>query len=257
MEKLVSVIRQGSFLFVLLLLVTWMAGCAPPGNANLVPANATLDFGDVYVGTTKQDTISWTNNGTDPGEIVGLAVNTEKAFTYGGPAFQAMIINPGQSTPNYLINFSPSRTGGHSGRASPGFTGGTHTSIRLRGNGVTQKAVGALSVTGGDMVAGQALDFGNVLVGGNATRTFNIQNNSPNAIAVNASWSGGNRGFTVTAPGNSFNVPAATATTPGSVAVTITFAPPAVGTFTDAVTFSDASGANLAGTVVTGRGVSD
>ncbi|MDI6759374.1 MAG: choice-of-anchor D domain-containing protein [Candidatus Brocadiaceae bacterium] len=253
MEKLVSVIRQGNFLFVLLLLATWVVGCAP-GNANLVPAPTITDpfiFGDVYVGTTKSGTISWVNNGTDPADMIAVHVNTERAFTASVTTISpSVVINPGQTSPNVNINFTPTRTGPHRGRASPIFTGGPPTSIGLRGNGVAQKALGALSVAGGNVVAGQVLDFGNVLVGRNATRTFNIQNSSANAITVNVSWSAGTQGFSVTAPAGGINVPAN-----GSVTVTITFTPAAVGTFTDAGTFSDAGGTNLAGTAVKGNGI--
>lgn len=250
--ELANMIKRGGFLFILLFLATWVVGCA--GNANLVPAPTVtnpFDFGDVYVGTTATTTVNWTNNGTDPGELLGVHVNTERAFTYSGPTpFQAVIINPGQASPNVNINFTPGRTGAHRGRGSPIFTGGTTTSIGLRGNGIAQKAVGALSVTGGNITAGQVLDFGNVLVGGNTTRTFNIANNSPNAINVSVNWSSGNQGFVVTTPAGGFNVPAN-----GNVTVTITFTPTAVGTFTDAVTFSDAGGTNLAGTAVQGNGI--
>ena len=164
----------------------------------------------------------------------------------------AVVLNPGQSTPAISYTFTPNAAGKATGSSKLVVTGVKGSKLTLQGNGVFQKGTATLSVTGGNLVAGAALDFGKVRVGATKTLTFNVSNADPNkAVTLLVMWKIGGQPFSVTAPVGNVVVPAK-----GAAAVTVSFTPPAVASYLDIVEFIDrANGANFAGTVVKGEGV--
>jgi hypothetical protein len=207
-----------------------LGGCQKHGgNLQLTRANP-VDFGDTLIFTTKVESVSWRNAGTQATDIDGIDIRNDPPFA-GRGNFQATTL---------AINAT-----------SQAVDRPTVQEAQLRGNGVNHVNVGNLTLFGGHVVAGQILDFGNVRVGttGNP-RTFLLQNSSPNALTVTVAWSRGNQGFAVAGPGPQFIIPAFVA-----MPVTLTFTPAQAAQFTDSVKFSTASGAHMGGIAVTGRGV--
>ena len=231
-------------------LVAFVAGCVPPsGKVDATPSP--LDFGDVYVGQSGSGTATWTNNGTTIATVLGVSAQANPTFTVSG-AFAAQTVNPGASTAAVSYTFSPQAAGKAAGSSKLGVTGAKGSTLTLQGNGVFQKGSPTLSVTGGDLVAGQALDFGKVVVGATKTLNFNVTNADPKKnITLQVKWLAGNQPFSVSAPVGNVVVNAA-----GSTNVTVSFTPPAVASYTDIVEFVDVAGAsNFAGTIVKGDGV--
>ena len=231
-------------------LLVFVAGCVPPsGKVDATPNP--LDFGDVYVGQTGTDTATWTNNGTTVATIIGISAQANPTFAVSG-AFAGQTVNPGGSTAAISYTFSPQAAGKAAGSSKLGVTGAKGSTLTLQGNGVFQKGNSILSVTGGDLVAGQALDFGKVVVGVTKTLKFNVTNADPKKnITLQVKWLAGNQPFSVSAPVGNVVVNAA-----GTTNVSISFTPPAVASYTDIVEFIDVAGAtNFGGTVVKGDGV--
>jgi len=225
------------------------AGCPPSGKVD--PTPDPLDFGDVYVGQGASGTATWTNNGTAAATISAVSAQPNPPFAVSG-AFATQTVNAGAAAAPVTYSFSPQATGRATGSSKLIVTGVRGSKLTLQGNGVFQKASATLSVTGGNLVAGQALDFGKVTVGATKTLTFNVSNTDPNKqVILQAKWTAGNQPFSVTVPVGNVVVAAAATTT-----VTISFTPPAVASYTDIVEFVDIAGAsNFAGTVVKGEGI--
>ncbi len=240
--------RQGKWV-ILFSLVVFVVGCPLSGKVD--PTPDPLDFGDVYVGQSASGTATWTNNGTAAATIAGVGAQPSPPFAVGG-AFVTQTINVGAAAAPVSYSFSPTAVGRATGSSKLVVTGVKGAKLTLQGNGVFQKGSSTLSVTGGNLVAGQALDFGKVPVGATKTLTFNVTNADPNKqVTLTVKWPAGNQPFSVTVPVGNVVVAAA-----GTTTVTISFTPPAVASYTDIVEFIDAAGAtNFAGTVVKGEGI--
>lgn len=240
--------RQGRWI-VLISLVVLAAGCPPSGKVD--PTPDPLDFGDVYVGQSATGTATWTNNGTAAATISAVSAQPNPPFAVGG-AFATQTINPGVAAAAVTYSFSPQAAGAAAGNSKLVVTGVKGAKLTLKGNGVFQKASSTLSVTGGNLVAAQPLDFGKVPVTTTKTLNFNVSNTDPNnQVILQVQWKAGNQPFSVTAPVGNVVVAAAKTTN-----VSISFTPPAVASYTDTVEFVDiANASNFAGTVVKGEGV--
>jgi len=238
-------------LAVLFSLAMFVSGCPPSGKVD--PTPDPLDFGDVYVGQSASGTVTWTNNGTAAATISAIGAQPSPPFGVGG-AFATQTINPGAAAAAVSYSFSPQAVGKAAGSSKLVVTGVKGSKLTLQGNGVFQKGSSTLSVTGGNLVAGQALDFGKVLVGATKTLTFDGKNTDPNKkVTLQVKWIAGNQPFSMTAPVGNVVVAAA-----GTTTVTISFTPPAVASYTDIIEFIDAAGAsNFAGTVVKGEGIKE
>lgn len=248
----------GRFALVVALLAFSLAGCH-----NLQTSGQALDFGEVYVGTSKtMGPVTWTNTTRRRITVqkVKITPATVTVFTVAPTTFPpGTAVNAGRTTPNVNIIFSPTAEATYNGMAELQRQAGVTANERaVRGEGKYQIVNGDIGIGGHDLTPSQYLDFGTVtLPGGQAvTKQFNLINQSlTNDIRVTAAtWTVGGQGFTVTAPTVPFTVRRIS-----RVRVTISFMPPRVGrppvVFNDAVTFSDATGANTAGTAVIGRGL--
>ncbi len=234
---------------IIVFLALFATGCPPSGKVD--PTPDPLDFGDVYVGQSASGSATWTNNGTVAATIAAVSAQPTPPFAVGG-AFAMQTINPGAAAAAVSYTFSPQAAGKAAGSSKLAVTGVKGSKLTLQGNGVFQKASSTLSLTGGNLVAGQALDFGKVPVGATKTLTFDVKNTDPNKkVTLQVKWTAGNQPFAVTAPVGNVVVAAA-----GTTTVTISFTPPAVASYTDIVEFIDVVGAsNFAGTVVKGEGI--
>ena len=240
--------RQGLWA-MLFSLGVFAAGCPPFGKVD--PTPDPLDFGDVYVGQSGSGTATWTNNGNAAATIFAVSAEPSPPFAAAGP-FATQAINPGASSAAVSYSFSPQAAGRAAGSSKLAVTGVKGSKLTLQGNGVFQKGSSTLSVTGGSLAAGQALDFGKVRVAAAKTLTFNVRNTDPNKqVTLQVTWKAGNQLFSVTGPVGNVIVAAA-----GTTAVTISFTPSAAASYTDIIEFIDtAVGSNFAGTVVKGEGI--
>jgi len=251
--------RGGASRARMLLLALFLPGSAAGCATVLTPAPATVNFGSVYVGIPSAPSapVKWKSSAAATLSIEAIDTDPKPPFSLAAP-FTSLNLPTGVETPAYTFRFTPQTVGAANGTAVPLSTSitfpDTAQPVALAGTGAAQLSGGSLAVTGGNLTAGQVLDFGAVTTPGGApaVRTFTITNNGPTAITVNAArWSVDGLGFSATAPTGPFLVPAGQ-----SVNVTLEFVPSAVGDFADAVTFVDAANpANHAGTAVKGKGV--
>lgn len=274
--------RHSSSVLVLLSTTLFLGGCPPPPPppgyvtptpTGTPPAVRPVDFGEVYIHTTKTapNTVTWINTGGSAASVDRIDISGADAGSFAASPntfTPATALNPNAASPAVTFTFSPTEVRDYTATATPHLTQANATAIgiRLDGAGRAQRALGALTFFGGNLAVGEYLNFRRWRVGttSNPPRTFNLQNRSANAIAVTRVFqsSGGpnsTEGFTVTAPAAaSFPVPAN-----GSVQIQMTFTPPAFTRpprqkiFTDGVTFQDAAGANLFGTALCGVGFYD
>lgn len=216
------------------------------------------NFGEVYVGTAAESPqVRWKNHSDNPLEVVALPVSPiGGAFNMKtSQPFQSFILQSGDSSKYFTFTFTPTQAGAVSGEAVPQIISGKGKaqSLGLSGTGVYQTAGGGLVIGGGNMKTGEFLDFGYIVFPGGSPRQrrFNLVNATNQQMVVDVVWTKGSQGFSVLKPSPPITVPAL-----GRVKVTLQFAPPGVGTFTDGVTFADRANAkNKAGTAVQGKGV--
>ena len=244
------------------LVVLSLTGCFPAKQVQVSVVNpqpaSSYAFGRVYVGTTaSSSTYHWKNNSSatiNTSALIPLPLGGPFGFT---PAFQGQTVNSGQSTMGFTFTFTPTAAGEVTGSAALGIQEIQYTvkAVELKGTGVFQVVGGNISIGSGHLVAGQVLDFGDVMVPGGSPvvkefKIYNLLGNQP--IILNANWSSGGSGFSIINP-LPLTIPAR-----GRVTVKLQFAPPAVGEYNDGVTFHDANlfPVHFGGTAVKGRGVS-
>ena len=245
-----------AFLVVALPLL-FLTACAP--RIVLTPSIPTHNFGNVLVGTSSPASpqVTWTNV-TTPLKVDNIEVGPEPPFAAVRPGPPMPIhLGTGAATPAFTFQFSPKAVGVARGAATPYSLQIVRPDeaqpVTLFGTGIAQLSSGSLSVVGGQLTPGQVLDFGRVLVPGGApvTRTFMVKNSGSTQVLLSVTFGAGGGPFTVTSPATSpIPVPPG-----GSVDVVITFVPPAVGRFVNAVFFIDNNAAiNSAATALTGEG---
>ena len=231
---------------------------AATGCTVLVPTPANHDFGQVFVGqSASSPQASWRNVSNQTYNVIGqfpLPLGGPFALPRAAP-FTAFNLAPNATTPPVTFTFSPTATGLATGQGTTQITatGVQVQPLELRGTGVVLVNQGDLAIIGGNVRAGEVLNFGSVAVPGGrpTTRAFELFNLGQQAIRVRVQFVQNNQGFSVLRPALPINLPSRR-----SVRVELRFAPPAVGDFADVVQFVDANNAaNSAAIAVVGRGV--
>jgi len=182
------------------------------GRPSLSIASDELAFGDVRVGTTSNRTLELTNDGTAPLTVSRIEVEGA-AFTRQG---DVRSVAPGE-TRSVQVRFSPSSNESATGRLTVAHNGSTAVAaVNLSGRGV--RSAIAVSPT--------AVDFGEVRVGENVTRTIRISNDGTAPLRLSAL-------DLVEAPGVALDSPANLTVRPGEArTATVTFAPRESGSLT-------------------------
>lgn len=206
-----------------------------------------LNFGRVLLGSNDQRAFSIRNKG--PTEITANAT-----WARGNQGFGPRPLPPVQIPAHHritvTITFTPSAIGPFTDAAIFAGAGGINlAATSVTGEGVTHISRGDLILL--DPATGlplEILDFGRVRIKETKTLTCRLGNLSPIAI-TSAGLRAGNQGF------SSDVSPPVTLAPHAGLTVTITFTPPDVDKFEDAITFSDASGGSMAGVMVRGQGV--
>ncbi|MBO0867571.1 MAG: choice-of-anchor D domain-containing protein [Micromonosporaceae bacterium] len=200
---------------------------------------ATVDFGQITIGSSEALTVSFTNTGATDETITSVTGPTG-AFTATGLPAAGSVVAPGQSVA-VSVRFAPTGNGAATGTVTVAGPDGAGTAT-LTGTGVGGQA--RLAITPA------TVDFGTIPVGSSASRTLTVANT-------------GNVNLTITkaaAPALPFVVdiplPEGQVLTPGdSVDVQITFAPSAAGTFTVPYLISSDDGTGAHPVPVTGTAV--
>jgi Abnormal spindle-like microcephaly-assoc'd, ASPM-SPD-2-Hydin/PQQ-like domain len=223
-----------------------LLGASLQGNATkpgFTGSPATLDFGEVPIGSTKSLTASFTNTGTAD-ETVTAVTGPGAPYTATGLPAQGAVISPGQSVA-VSVTYTP--TAAQTDSSSIVITGpdGSGT-VTLTGQAVTGYA--ELSMTPA------SLGFGSVPVGMTATRTLTVSNTGNLNVTITKAAPPA-LPYIVSTP-----LPEGQVLAPDeSVQVDVTFAPNATGTFNSlyVITADDGSGphnVSVSGTAVTSGG---
>jgi hypothetical protein len=207
----------------------------PPGTLSAAPA--TINFGNVQIGTSQSQTETLTNTG-------GSSLTITQA-TFTGSDFSAtgldlpLILAPAQSA-TFSVIFTPT-----SGSASGSLvltSDASSLTITLSGSGTVQQNPGQLSVSP------TTIGVGNVTVGTSGTQTGSL--NATGASVTVSAVSVGSSEFSITGLALPVTIPSGQ-----SVNFTVTFTPQSSGLTSVSATFtSDASNSPTAATV-TGTGV--
>jgi hypothetical protein len=240
-----------------------IAGCSytPPPDGLLTVTDQSYDFGKVLVGdsTTTSGRPDWKNTGRGVVRINGLTMAGDTGAIEQIAPFFPLFVNPGNLTWSIFFSFKPGEARRYTVQASPFGVGPNNRpvaadSTELTGTGVFQVAGGDLSLGGGYVQPGKALDFGNVVVKTSAYRTLTIANSGAGDIAATAHWAQQNQPFTVSMSSGGPPVRDVTVPAGGSVTVIMTFTPPAAQEYVNALVFRSV-GNDLAGITVVGKGV--
>lgn len=238
------------------LALTLVLACRP--TQVLTPSRTSHSFGSVYVGTTATSpAVTWKNVG-----LQTVSTNSLLPTPIGGPftaspAFTGQTLTPGQSSTAFTFTFAPTAAGQVRGSAALGIRQTQHQvqPVELDGFGIIQIAGGSIGIGGGDLVADEILDFGDVVVPGGppVDKRFNLYNRIGNQpVRLESLWFAGGDGFSIVSPAFPVTIPAQ-----GRVPVTIRFNPTAVGEYADGITFQQnvLIPTHYGGTAVKGRGV--
>jgi hypothetical protein len=193
-----------------------LAGTGVPVVNTLTANPSSINFGNVFTGSTDTRTVTLTNSGN-----VNITINTA---TPSGAGFSLtgltlpLTLTPGQST-TFSAHFSPASAGAVSGSILIGSTAANSpTTISLSGTGVTPVATLAASPS--------SIDFGNLFTGTSQTQSVTLTNTGNVNVSVS--------GSTVTGAGFSISGLTTPITlTPGqTTSFTVQFAPTAAGAVT-------------------------
>jgi hypothetical protein len=219
--------------------VSQTLGAGLQGNAikpGLTATPATLDFGDIAVGTDKYLTINFTNTGTTD-ETVTAAAGPAAPFTVSGLPTVGTVLSPGHSV-GVSATYRPEAAG--TDTSSVTVTGPQGDAITLL-TGTGAIGVAQLSITP------ESLGFGAVPVGGSATKTLAVANtgNLPVTITKAAPPA---LPFVVNTP-----LPEGLVLNPEDTAqVDVTFAPTGSGSFSNTYVISSDDGHGAHNVPVTG-----
>src|SRR4051794_17039431 len=151
-------------------------GAGLQGNAikpGLIAAPATLDFGDVAVGTDKYLTVNVTNTGTTD-ETITAVTGPAAPFTAAGLPTVGTVVRPGQSV-GVSVTYRPEAAGTDMSSITVTGPQGDATA-RLTGTG----AIGLAQLS----ITPESLSFGAVPVGGSATRTLAVANSGNLPVTI-------------------------------------------------------------------------
>ena len=205
-------------------------------SGNLVIGSASLDFGDVTPGASKNLTVTATNSGNTAVNISGVSVST-KYFALISPLFPVSL-GAGQSI-TFSISFTPNAVAKFSATlsVSSDAADGTQT-LALSGAGAGLLAVNPSSEA-----------FGSVNVGATKSQVVTITNNDSSSVSI-SQVSVNSSAFSITGISTPVSLGASQSTT-----FTVTFAPTSSGSASGAVTVAS-NGANPTLTMsVSGTGV--
>ncbi len=203
------------------------AGLANTSNASPTPQAAVqispsdITFPNVVLGQKATQTAVLTNTGKDTVTIMQLA-STALEFATAGLS-TPLAIGPGQSA-RFQVVFSSTTTGSKSGTLTAMTAhGGSSTRVKLKGGSAGASQL-SLSAT--------ALNFGKVLVNGNATQAVTLKNYGTSDVQIKQ----------IAVTGGAFSVSGVAApvtlSAGESMALQATFAPAAAGTATGAITIT-------------------
>jgi hypothetical protein len=201
---------------------------------------AQLDFGQVPVGANKALTATFTNFGTAD-ETVTSVTGPSQPFTMAGAPADGAVISPGQSIA-VSITYTPTAVAHNTSSVT---ITGPHGSaaVSLGGSGVTGNAQLTISPA--------AMDFGSVSVGKSVSQTLTVSNTGNLDVTITKAAPPA-LPFVVATP-----LPEGQVLVPGDVVkVIVTFAPTAVGSFSNAYTISSDDGRGEHVVPVTGVGTS-
>jgi hypothetical protein len=196
------------------------------GSSTVAPLKTgPLDFGTVVVGQSATQTITITAN-----QALTLTsfASSDPEYTLGAPSLALPAALASGATLTMSVTFTPTSTGSHPATLTASTSAGAPTFAM---SGVGQAPQAALAL------APSSLNLGTTGVGQTTTGTFSIVNQGALALSINS----------VTLPNAPFTVSGlpAVGTMIGSgqsVTATVTFAPTAIGTFTDAFGISTNGG---------------
>ncbi|WP_051809027.1 lectin-like domain-containing protein [Actinoplanes subtropicus] len=187
---------------------------------------ATLDFGDIAVGTDKYLTVNITNTGTTD-ETVTAVTGPAAPFTVTGLPAVGTVLGPGQSV-GASVTYRPEAAGADTSSITVTGPQGDATAA-LTGTGAT--GVAQLSITP------ESLSFGAVPIGGSATRTLAVANTGNLPVTVTKAAPPA-LPFVVNTP-----LPEGLVLNPEDTAqVDVTFAPTEAGSFSNAYVISSDDG---------------
>src|SRR5437870_219084 len=218
---------RASSLLLILALFSWfsVSGCGgvagknttPQGNGQLSARPASVAFGNVTVGSSSTQAVSFSNTG-NVNLTVSLGGATGPGFSISGLTFP-LTLPPGQSSA-FNVQFAPTATGSASGSVSlVSDAPNSPSTIALSGTGVQPQ----LSITPA------SVSFGNVLVGSTGVQNLTLTNSgSANLTIAQASFTGA--GFSISAPTFPLTLAAGQSST-----LSVQFAPTATLTLPDAL----------------------
>lgn len=228
---------------------------ATPAAITIGGANP-FSFGSIANNGTVDGTVTITNTGGVPATSLGVTGVTTAPYSFkGGGAFPGTggtctTSLAASASCTFVLTFSPTTLGTHTGTMSVGFDNGLTTTASTRN--YTGTAVAPASLTVSDV----GYDYGTVATGGTASKTFTISNSG----AVSAtSLTGTGLAAPFAFPGSVFPGGGTCSTTLAAGAtctVIVTFSPSATGAQGDTldIGYNDGAQAQTASRAVTGTG---
>lgn len=216
-----SELSCGFRLFVLLSAILSLTSNASAATGQITLNPSTLNFGSVFVGTSKTQPVTLTNSGGSK-LTVTQATLSGTDFTFSGLTYPVTLAG-GQSVTGYAT-FTPQSSGTDSGMVSISFS--TQTSNGKGHNGLSSSSgTVTLPVSGTGTASGQltttptSLAFGSVQVGNSQTLAETLTNSGGASVTISAASATGS-GFN--ASGLSLPI---TLSVGQSVSFSVTFAP--------------------------------
>ncbi len=185
-------------------------GIAKPAAPDIAVSPEALDFGDVYVGSSRSLNVTISNVGDAGLTIYGVTTDNDKFSTTNITSLAA-----GESA-NVTVTFAPDVVGGQSGNLTISSDDPDEPAVKvtLSGNGIAKPAAPDIAVSPG------ALDFGDVYVSSSKSLNVTISNVGDAGLTI----------YGVTTDNDKFSTTNITSLGAGESAnVTVTFAPDAVG----------------------------
>ena len=214
---------------------------SPQQGSTLSVNNATLNFGNVTVGSTATLSLTATNSGPSSVTVSSVSISTQ-FFTLVSPGLP-VTVNSGQSvtvtvsfTPNAVATFNASAT-------ITSDASNATSSVNLTGAGVTTAQPGTLSASPA------TLSLGSVSVGNSGTASGTLS--ATGAIVTVTAASTNNSAFTI----SGLTLPA-TIPVGGSVPFTVSFSPTAAGAASATLTFTSNAQTTTTTEALSGTGVS-
>ena len=189
-------------------------------GAGYLSTSASLNFGNVSIGSSQSQALTVSNTGGSSLTISSASV-AGIGFTVSGPALPYSLA-PGAST-KLSVTFSPTTSGTDTANLAIASTA-TDSSVTVALSGSASTTIGALGVTPG------ALNFGSVTIGSTQTQGGSVTASGGSLTLSSASSS--NSAFTI----GGLSLPV-TLAAGQSVPFTVTFAPKAAGTASASLSF--------------------